>query len=108
MQYEYPYINSFGYNRRNTFSSSSHKRRNISKRQSRFYSNANGNKNGFKNKKVRAIWIRKDDVNSQLRFNVVLTAYNAVEHSSQSYLDNGCSRHMSGDKNIFTTLKNYH
>lgn len=82
MQYEYPYMNSFGYNRRNTLSSSGYRRKNRSKRQSKFSFNANGNKNNFKNKKVRVIWIRKDDLISQLRCNVVLTAYKAVEHSS--------------------------
>lgn len=80
---------------------------NRSKRQSKFISNANGYENNFTNKKVRAIWVKKDDLNSQLRCNVVLTYYNAFEHSSQWYLDSGCSRHMSGDNNIFTSLRNF-
>jgi len=40
-----------------------------------------------------------------LRCNVVLTTLNAVEKTSQWYLDSGCSQHMSGDKAIFTNLK---
>ncbi|KAM7466521.1 hypothetical protein LguiB_014083 [Lonicera macranthoides] len=106
LKYGFPYMSSFGYDQRNSFSHAGYKRKNKSKRQTRPFSNANGYKN-FQNKKIKAIWVRKDDLNSQLRCNVVLTAYKANENSSQWYLDSGCSRHMSGDRNIFTSLKNY-
>ncbi|MGV8048464.1 hypothetical protein PJP07_30140, partial [Mycobacterium kansasii] len=35
---------------------------------------------------------------------VAHTAFKATNHSKW-YLDSGCSRHMTGDKNLFTELK---
>ncbi|KAM7466661.1 hypothetical protein LguiB_014223 [Lonicera macranthoides] len=94
-------------NYRDTYASSFKKKKNKSKRKSKFHhSNSNGSKQNFP-KKLKSIWVRKDELRPQLKCNVVLTALKAVEHSSQWYLDSGCSRHMSGDKNIFTSLKEF-
>lgn len=50
--------------------------------------------------KTKSVWVRK----SYLRCNVVLTALTAKD-SHVWYLDNGCSRHMTGNKSLFTSLE---
>lgn len=50
--------------------------------------------------KTRSIWVKKSD----LHCNVVLTALTAKD-SHVWYLDRGCSRHMTGNKSLFTSLE---
>ena len=52
--------------------------------------------------KTKTIWVRKSD----LRCQVVFTALSAQE-SNLWYLDRGCSRHMTGNKALFTHLEDY-
>ena len=52
--------------------------------------------------KTKTIWVRKSDI----RCHVVFTALSAQE-SNVWYLDNGCSRHMIGNKALFTSLEDY-
>ena len=52
--------------------------------------------------KIRVIWVKKSD----LRCHVVHIALQA-QQSNMWYFDSGCSRHMSGDKSLFTTLEHY-
>ena len=52
--------------------------------------------------KTKTIWVRKSDLHCQ----VVFTALSAPE-SDAWYLDSGCSRHMTGNKALFTHLEDY-
>lgn len=52
--------------------------------------------------KTKSIWVRQSD----LCYNVVLTALRA-QGSHVWYLDSGCSRHMSGEKSLFTSLEKH-
>jgi hypothetical protein len=54
------------------------------------------------NTKTRQIWIRSTDLYCM----VVHTALKA-RNTHMWYLDSGCSRHMSGDKSLFTRLEKY-
>ncbi|KAL5849177.1 hypothetical protein ACOSQ4_007190 [Xanthoceras sorbifolium] len=50
-------------------------------------------------KKMRKAWVRKDDF-------ICYAAHYALKaiNANSWYLDSGCSRHMSGDKNVFENL----
>ena len=52
--------------------------------------------------RTKTIWVHKSD----LRCHVVFTALSAQE-SDVWYLDSGCSRHMTGNKALFTYLEDY-
>ncbi|XP_072993626.1 uncharacterized protein [Typha latifolia] len=52
--------------------------------------------------KTKAIWVKKSD----LKCYVVHTALKAL-NSDLCYLDSGCSRHMSGDKSLFSNLEKH-
>lgn len=50
--------------------------------------------------KTKSIWICKSD----LHYNVVLFELKAQD-SHLWYLNSGCSRHMKGDKSLFTSIE---
>ena len=52
--------------------------------------------------KTKSVWVRK----SELNCHVVHTAYKA-HNTHMWYLDSGCSRHMSGDKSLFSKVEKF-
>ena len=52
--------------------------------------------------RTKPIWLRKNKSKCQFVLNSLKD-----ESFSKCYLDNGCSRHMKGDKSSFTSLENY-
>ena len=52
--------------------------------------------------RTKQVWLRKDRLKCQVVFNSL-----KAKSSSKWYLDNGCSRHMIGDKYSLTSFENY-
>ncbi|XXG89606.1 hypothetical protein AAC387_Pa12g1568 [Persea americana] len=52
--------------------------------------------------KTKTIWVRKSDIHCQVDFTTL-----SAQESDVWYLDSGCSRHMTGNKALFTHLEDY-
>ncbi|KAL6321850.1 hypothetical protein AAG906_035549 [Vitis piasezkii] len=63
--------------------------------------NGKGNKTNQR-PRSQPIWLRNDRTKCQVMFNTL-----KFKSSSEWYLDSGYSRHMTGDRTNFTSLKNY-
>jgi transposase InsO family protein len=57
------------------------------------------------NKKPRSIWIKKTNLYDH-SCDIVLKAID-TSNNNQWYLDSGCSRHMSGNKSLFSSLEKF-
>lgn len=72
------------------------------------FSNVKRNNSNYKTranqgKKTTQTWVKKNQIKKAFVAHVALKAQN----TSQWYFDSGCSRHMMGDKSLFTTLENH-
>ena len=52
--------------------------------------------------RTKQVWLRNDRTKCQVMFNTL-----RFKSSSEWYLDSGYSRHMTGDRTNFNSLKNY-